>query len=140
MFKKVSIFTDAHVRKCVAEKNQETIKALGYALMFPGDLIRLYLGRPCYSLEELPTYLQKMRKFFDGCHAEYHDTQHFISGSHRIEALIQTYIFDRVEVTVSCYFKGVKNPPFVLRVVFSSTGEIGVITTSYSCDPRCNRE
>lgn len=69
MFKKISIFVDAHLRK-LAKQDEKLAKALGYALAFPGDLVRLYfLGY--HQKENLPAYLQDMYKFFDGCHYEH---------------------------------------------------------------------
>lgn len=131
MFKKISIFTGAHLRTCMQENRGEMLEAIKVALVFPSDLVSLLLGKQYHERESLSAYLQPMWKYFDGCHSEYHDTVEWVLNSKRIEAFIELFAHDTLAVELKFYCRTSKNPPYTMRVLFDSKGKIGGVSRGF---------
>lgn len=123
MFEKISIFVSDNLRELAGKRNEEITRALGYALAFPSDLIRLYLLE-CRQKEDLPAYLRRMYKFFDGGYCERNDTHGALEKAHCVEATLGAFCYDVVKIDVKFYQKEAKNPFYEVDVSIDSNGHL----------------
>lgn len=105
--KKVSLFFATPIRKQMEKTDGFAIRNHGMheAIMLPAELLYAALGCDGFSEKRAKEIGDDAWKYFDSCHAEFHDIQEAIRAAYRMESTIKSAAGNNLLLEVQLYRK-----------------------------------